>query len=174
MVANPIYKKHFLELSPSKISPTPALSGQEKKVFISYSRKDRHWLDLLIPHMGALEFKGIQCWYDEKIRPGEDWPPEIQRAIETSKVAVRLVSAHFINSKFIRNREIPELLKRRKIGLKLLPVLVEHCPWKRVPWLAEIQIKDQVPLSRSDPGEQEEKLAAIVDQIVESFDDLKA
>ncbi|MCP4690792.1 MAG: toll/interleukin-1 receptor domain-containing protein, partial [Desulfobacterales bacterium] len=110
---------------------------------------------------------------DEKISPGEDWPPEIQHAIETSRVAVCLVSANFLNSKFIRNREIPELLKRRKAGLKLLPVLVEPCAWKFVPWLAEIQIKDQAPLSGSDPGDQKEKLAAIAEQVAEIFDDIE-
>ncbi len=160
-VANPIYKKLFSELSPSKTFPISTLSGQKKKLFISYSREDRSWLDLLIPHLGVLEYKGIQYWFDEKIRPGEDWPPEIQHAIETSQVAVCLVTANFLNSKFIRNIEIPELLKRRKVGLKLLPVLVEPCAWKLVPWLAEIQIMDPTPLSRRDPEDREDKLAAI-------------
>ncbi len=76
-------------------------------------------------------------------------------------------------AKFIRNREIPELLKRRKIGMKILPVLVESCAWKHVPWLADIQIKDQVPLSKSNPDDQDDKLASIVDLIIETFDELE-
>ncbi len=173
VVANPIYRKCFSELSPSGPLSMSALSGREKKIFISYSRNDKHWLDMLRPHLSVLNYKDIQYWYDEKIRPGEDWPPEIQHAIETSQVAVCLVSANFINSKFIRNREIPELLKRRKIGLKILPFLVEPCAWKLVPWLAEIQIKDQTPLSDSAPGDQKKKLAAIVEQIAEAFDEMQ-
>ncbi len=88
VVANPIYRKCFSELSSSKPLSMPALPGQEKNLFISYSRKDKHWLDLPRPHPGVLKYKDIQYWYDEKIRPGEDWPPEIQHAIETSQAAV--------------------------------------------------------------------------------------
>ncbi len=168
-VANPIYEKRYTNIKPSQFVQDPMSSTREKKVFISYSHKDRPWLDLLVSELEILKYQGVRCWFDDNIRVGERWSPEIQHAIETSRVALCLITSNFLGSTFVRNREIPEILKRRNAGMRIIPVLLETCSWKQVPWLAEIQIKDQTPLSKRDPEEQKEKLVEIVDLISECF-----
>lgn len=105
------------------------------KVFISYSRKDREWLDRLHVHLRPLHRQGIiDLWDDTKISAGMAWQEEIQCAIETAKVAILLVSAHFLDSDFIYNNELPPLLDAAKNdGLTILPVIISPCVLSNTP-----------------------------------------
>jgi hypothetical protein len=61
--------------------------------------------------------------------------------MERATVAVCLISADFLRSKFCVEEEVPFLLeKSEKEGLLLLPVLVRPCLWKVVPWVEETQM----------------------------------
>jgi len=121
------------------------------KIFISYSHKDEKWKDKLVEHLQVLELEGYcSLWDDRKIEMGVDWFPEIEKALQEAGIAVLLISAHFLTSKFIREQEVPRILeRRRKEGLRVIPIIVEPCPWKKVEWLASIQLlpKDGKPLS---------------------------
>ncbi|CAN2043532.1 Toll-Interleukin receptor domain protein [Candidatus Magnetomoraceae bacterium gMMP-1] len=173
-IANPIYKRRFSKFLPKKVDLPIADSNQKKKIFISYSREDKEWLDKLLMHLSTLKYEGIQYWYDKEIRTGDDWSPEIQNAIETSQVAVCLISKNFLGSEFIRTREIPEILNKRKQGMTIIPVLVGSCVWKRVNWLKKIQMhpNDGIPLDENSSKDQEKKLVDIVDEIGQIFDNL--
>ncbi len=167
VIANPIYKRRFVDDFSLNIEPfSPKLPGK-KKIFISYSREDKAWLDKLLAHLKILEFENAQIWYDKKIRAGDEWDAEIQDAIETSHVFICLISKNFLSSEFIRMREIPEILKRRAVGMKVVPVILETCAWKRVGWLSEIQVQpaDGVPLDEKGPQEQDHIMVNIVDEI---------
>jgi tetratricopeptide (TPR) repeat protein len=110
-------------------------------VFISYSHKDRTWKERLVRQLGVLQREGLlHVWHDGLISTGGDWLPEIESAMTEAGVAVLLVSADFLNSDFIRGREVPTLLKRRQNeGMRIFPVIVNPCPWQKVKWLAPIQ-----------------------------------
>jgi tetratricopeptide (TPR) repeat protein len=111
------------------------------QVFISYSHQDRTWKDRLVRQLGVLEREDLlHTWHDGLISTGSDWLPEIESAMAEAGVAVLLVSADFLNSDFIRGREVPTLLMRRKDeGMHIFPVIVNPCPWQKVKWLAPIQ-----------------------------------
>ena len=96
------------------------------KVFISYSHKDAKWLERLQVHLIPIEREGlIDLWDDTKIIGGSKWKEEIQKAIESSTVAVILVSADFLASEFISEYELPQLLSRAQVGgTTILPVIV--------------------------------------------------
>jgi len=99
-------------------------------VFISYSHKDEAWKDRLVKQLGVLQAEGVlEVWDDRRIEAGEDWQPEIERAIEHAAVAILLVSADFLTSKFILGVEVPRLLERRqKEGVRVIPLIVWPCP----------------------------------------------
>jgi hypothetical protein len=76
-----------------------------------------------------LERKGvIDLWADTKIAAGARWREEIQSAIESSTVAVILISADFLASDFISEYELPQILSRAESGgTSILPVIVAPC-----------------------------------------------
>jgi hypothetical protein len=128
--------------------PVPQSHGGEAAeparpaIFISYSHVDEKWKERLVKHLRVLELEGeLEVWDDRRIDAGDDWLSEITREMERAKVAVLLISADFLISTFIRSEEAPHLLARRRSGgLRVIPVIVHPCPWKKVGWLASIQL----------------------------------
>ena len=136
------------------------------KVFISYSHEDETWKEMLHKQLRVAENQGlISIWEDRQIEPGADWLPEIKKALNTSDVAILLVSDSFLTSQFVLQTEVPELLKRRESeGLKVIPLILEHCGWDFVPWLKSMQggIPDNEPLSDFPMPEQKKHLTALM------------
>ncbi len=143
----------------------------ENTVFISYSHKDEEWKDRLVTHLGVLERQGIlDLWNDRRIALGDDWRPEIENAISRASIAILMVSANFLTSKFIVDEELPKFLERRaNDGLRVIPLIVRPCAWKRVDWLAKLQggTKDNKPLSSGSEYEIDSVLAALTDKVAE-------
>jgi TPR repeat protein len=112
-------------------------------IFLSYSHKDEGWKDRLLAHLGIAAEEGLLAvWNDRQIGAGADWLQKIQEAIEAARVAVFLISANFLTSRFIRGTEVPQFLKRRATeGLQIFPVIVRSCDWEVVPWLSPLQAR---------------------------------
>jgi TIR domain len=109
--------------------------NERNRIFISYSHKDKKFLDELLTHLKPLERDGlISAWSDKQITPGTAWPKEIERALASTKVAVLLVSKDFLASDFIHERELAPLLKKAEQGgLQILWTLVRACAYKGTP-----------------------------------------
>ena len=58
-------------------------------VFISYSHKDEEWKDRVCSQLGVLVQQGlVDTWDDRRIAVGDDWKPEIEKAMASAKAAV--------------------------------------------------------------------------------------
>ncbi len=138
-------------------------------VFISYSHKDEEWKDRLVTHLGVLEKEGLlDLWDDRKIELGDDWRPEIEKAINRAAIAILMVSANFLTSNFILDEEVPKFLARReKEGLRVIPLIVKPCAWTEVKWLSKIQArpKDGKPLATQRAPQADAYLAKFADEI---------
>lgn len=112
-------------------SPLPS----RNKVFISYSHKDKKFLDELLAHLKPLERAGrVSAWSDQQIKPGSEWAEQIKLALDSAKVAVLLVTKDFLASDFIDQNELgPLLVAARENGVAIRWVLVRDCNWIKTP-----------------------------------------
>ena len=95
-------------------------------VFISYSHKDKKWLELLLEHLAPLGQMGIDIWTDKEILPGEYWSQEIEKRLVTARVAILLVTPSFLSSPYVVSHELPKLLtaaKRKGLVIFWIPVI---------------------------------------------------
>lgn len=137
------------------------------QVFISYAHRDKHYFDQFRTYLEPWRSDGrLDVWNDERLEACEDWDAAIQSAIESAAVAVLLVSPAFLASCYIRERELPALLRAREEGqLALAPLFV------RASAVNEDDCAFPVPLS--DGRELRVKLTRYeglnkLDQVVES------
>lgn len=147
-------------------------SSVRTKVFISYSHKDKKFLDELHRHVRFLERAGkVNSWDDTKIAPGSQWHEEIKKAIASAKVAVLLVSADFLASEFIAEDELPLLLAAAKQeGAIILPVIVSSCLFAESN-IAQFQAinSPSKPLREMSPGQRDEVWVQVAQLIEEQL-----
>lgn len=157
-----------------RLTPATAIQHRGKpamaRVFISYSHQDEDWKNRVVKQLGVLATEGLEVWDDRKIAVGAAWSNEIASAIATCDVAVLLISADFLTSRFILGQEVPALLQRRQQqGIRVVPLILTPCTWTRIPWLAPIQArpKDGKPLSGMNKHDAEAALAALAGEIAD-------
>ena len=117
------------------------MPDEKPVVFVSYSHKDKVWLDKLRPHFDALDRAGqIQYWDDKRLRQGDHWFDEIRTVLADTRYAILLVTENFLTSSFVLEVEVPYLLTQEYKGkLEILPIIVEDCVWEAFDWLERIQ-----------------------------------
>jgi nucleoside phosphorylase len=148
----------------SMVAPKPSRAS----VFISYSHKDKKYLDELHVHLAQYVRMGVvDFWDDTKIVPGSKWHEEIKKALQSAKVAVLLISADFLASDFIASNELPPLIAAaEQEGTVILPVILRPSVFKDTE-LAQFQTVNapSSPLSKMTRGKREEvwtKVAEVV------------
>lgn len=137
-------------------------------IFISYSHKDRPFLDRLLLHLKPLMRKNeIQIWSDREIRPGQVWKEEIAKALTAAQAAVLLVSPEFLASDFIAENELPPLLESAgKNELAILWIPISYCSWTKTA-LAKYQAASDpnAPLKDLSQAQQDRVLTEISEGI---------
>ena len=133
-----------------------------KRVFLSYSHDDGDWHQRFKTHVSPLvEGGALQLWDDTNIGMGTRWNDAIERALETSQAAILLVSANFLASTYVMEKELPYLSEAaRQRGLILMWLLVSDCLFRETA-LADYQCLNnpEVPLDQLSPGDREKALA---------------
>lgn len=92
--------------------------GIKKKVFISYSRRDKQRIKELV---SALEKEGLDVWWDIEIPPGQRYADVIERALESADNVIVAWSKASVKSKWV--------CREAELGLErevLLPILLEN------------------------------------------------
>ncbi|HWF44690.1 MAG TPA: toll/interleukin-1 receptor domain-containing protein [Candidatus Kapabacteria bacterium] len=140
-----------------------------KKVFVCYSHRDSRWLKWLDPILKPLVREGaVEEWSDRKIDAGQKWKDEIRNALESSGIAILIISQDFLASDFIFTDELPPILEaEQEDGLRLLCLYVRPCDIASFPKLLEFQaINDpQKPLAEISVSARDRIGIAIADSI---------
>jgi hypothetical protein len=58
----------------------------------------------------------LDFWVDKEIQPGDEWFGRIKTALDSSTIAVLLVSSKFLASQFIPEHELPQIVTAVKRG----------------------------------------------------------
>ena len=78
------------------------------RLFVSYSHRDRRIRERLEIHLAPLkQTANIEIWTDKEIGAGEKWETAIVASLSQATIAVLLLTADFLGSEFIQNKEIP-------------------------------------------------------------------
>lgn len=167
-----------LDLAPA---PPPAADpppNARTRVFISYSHRDKEWLERLQVQLTPL-LRGLGepatpgadpalVWDDTRIEAGSKWRQEIADALGSAKVAVLLVSKHFLASEFIAGQELAPILQAAEgNGLRILWVQLDACNWAATPIKDyEVAVKPLVRLDSLEVDDQDETLMKLSQVIV--------
>ncbi len=143
------------------------------KVFISYSHRDKAYLDRLQAHLKPHVRAGtIPLWVDTDLKPGDDWKAEIKRALESAQVAILLVSVSFLASDFVAEEELPKLLAAaEERGARILPIILTPCSFHRTKLRRFQAVNDPTkPLSALKEYEQDMVWVELVDAVLEALE----
>jgi TIR domain len=157
--------------NPEKFLRDQATAARDRKVFISYSRKDKEYLERLLVHLKPLERAGlIDAWVDTRLKAGDRWKKEIELALQRASVAIILVSADFLASDFVVENELPPILAKAELeGTLVLPLIVKPCRFGRDQQLSRFQSHNppEVPLSSLDDSQREAVFDALAQRLEE-------
>jgi TIR domain-containing protein len=133
-----------LNLDQTKLSMealgSSASPSQPRAVFISFAHTDNEspnqkerWLDRFVEFLQPLvNQEEFTLCSDRDVRIGEQWHEHIQTLLKTAKAVVLLVSPAFLASSYVRNSELPVILKNAaNNGVKIFPILIAPSLFKR-------------------------------------------
>jgi hypothetical protein len=141
--------------------------AEQETIFVSSSHRDRKWVDQLRTFLQPLvRSRSMVFWDDRQLAAGESWEEAIEDAMSRARIAVVLVSAYYLASKYAE-RELDALVRRARSGqLKFIWILVEPCDWHQSP-LREFQAAHDVarPLSTLRAPQRNKALAETAHRI---------
>ncbi len=138
--------------------------------FISYSHKDKRWLDDLLIHLKPyLRDGSVTAWSDQQIAPGSKWFLEIKAEIAVTKVAVLLVAPDFLASEFIHAHELGPLLKEAELGgVRIVWVPVRACSYRKTPLKDYQAVVDPAKPLANMKADRDKAWVAICEKIEEA------
>jgi internalin A len=109
---------------------------KKKKIFFSYSKKDKEYLEQLSSHLAPLRNTGkVEHWDDGQLRPGEEWDAAIKKELAEADIILLLISADFLNTNYIWEVEINAAMARHERGEAIvIPVFIRSCDWQDLPF----------------------------------------
>lgn len=162
-------RKRLAALSSKPIPERPGASSDSRPlVFISYHRADQQWLERLLAYLKPFERDAIlEIWDDTRIEMGNRWREQIEAELQAARVAVLLVSADYLASDYVIDRELPFLLEAaRDRGVHVFSVIVSPCRFERTP-LRQFQAVNSPssPLTSKSKREQDHIFAIVAESI---------
>jgi len=147
------------------------------KLFISYSHKDKSFLDELRTHLTPLKKSGlVEVWCDKELVSGDQLDPEIEKNLLAADLVAILVSPDFFASLACYETELKKTLERtNNSDVRIIPIIVRPCHWKDTIFSEYlVATQDGEPISKY--GNRDEAWVEVVesiDKVANKFIDLK-
>ena len=112
--------------------PGESLGVDERvRVFVSYAHRDERDMERLNAHLKLAERQRlISVWYDRMLKAGDAWDPRILDELNRADIIVMLVSADFLASEYIFEKEFPRALERHRANdATAIAVILKDCEW---------------------------------------------
>jgi hypothetical protein len=121
------------------------------KIFVSYSHKNKDWVDetgkyRLIPWLkDQLKRKHVEFWTDHALQNhvGEEYRKNIRKNIDEADIALLLISQDFASSDFINEFELPWIHENYKEEtIKVIPLLIQQVSEagkEDISWIFDLQ-----------------------------------
>lgn len=142
-------------------------------IFISYSHADKKWLDTVKVFLKPyIRNEKIDVWSDEKMNLGAQWEQEIYGKMETCRVAMLLVTANFIASDFIMEKELPLILSKAQSGELIICWIAVSPAAYKFTGLEKLQCGNnpEEPLSTLPVPEREALFVKIAENVAKAMD----
>ncbi len=106
--------------------------GKPKKVFFSYSKSDRPYLEELLKQLAPLKQNDkIETWNDADILAGAEWDNQIREKLHEADIIMLLVSSDFLATPYIQNFEIqPAIERHKRKEAVVIPIILRACDWE--------------------------------------------
>ncbi len=106
------------------------------KVFLSYSHNDTQLMRRLDTHLAPLKrLEKVVSWTDREIIPGSNWDLTIQNQLNEADIVLLLISADFIASDYIWNKEFANALEREeRRQCIVVPILLQPVDYNGLPF----------------------------------------
>jgi pSer/pThr/pTyr-binding forkhead associated (FHA) protein len=101
-------------------------------VFLSYSRSDTEFVRELA---ADLRRRGVNVWYDDRLRAGAEWLQQLATSIQTVNSFVLVISPASMQSRNVKW----EIEQARAAGKKIIPLLLEPSDETMPDWLKGVQ-----------------------------------
>lgn len=100
-----------------------------KKLFISYSKHDEEYKKEFHEHLVTLrdDEKLLSDFNCQQIDLGAAWDLTIQNEVENCDIMICLVSRSFLNTDYIRNKEVKKAIA---LGKQVIPIIIKPCDWE--------------------------------------------
>jgi len=96
------------------------------QVFISYSRKDREFVNRLAADLGE-RLPDARVFYDMLIQPGASWAETLAAQIEQADIVLAVLSPDYLASAWATQELNLALERQLKKEARLLPLLIRAC-----------------------------------------------
>jgi hypothetical protein len=113
-------------------------------IFISYAHADEDMKTELDKQLAPLKRSGkIETWNDRQLVAGQEWDEVIITELNQSEIILLLISADFIASQYIWDKELATAMKRHEAGTAhVVPIIIKNCLWQEMPF-AKLQALPQ-------------------------------
>ncbi len=163
-------KEENVTLEENNIDSTSGLDTKEsstKKVFISYSQKDKYAKKTLENLLSPLvDSKRIDIWSDDQIVFGEQWEPIIEKAVNESNILIILLSPQSSASNWVEKELKSFLLKN---NTTIIPILLSPINLNNFPQIQRFQILPTNGKAIDEWADEEEAWMQVLQEIEQSL-----